>query len=137
MKIRYFIVLLLIAFVACNNKKKEEDLKVKVVPQDTVKVAETPAPPTTPPVEKVDKGVNLDDKYFLVASTNHVKAFADSWNKKYQQEGYNSNVVMRNEDGLYHVAVQSFKKFDLAKKALEDLRQKDGFSNAWIMVIDK
>jgi len=131
------LFLLLFAFVACNNKKKEDNLKVKVVPQDTVKVAEAPAPPPPPPAPKVDMGVNLDDKYFLVVSTNTVKSFADAWNKKYQGEGFNSKVIMRNEDGYYRVAVQSFKDFDLAKAALKELQKDEGFKNAWIMVIDR
>lgn len=136
MKSKSIIFLLLIAFVACKNEQKNDNLKVKVIPQDTVKV-ETPAPPPPPPAKKVDMGVNLDDKYFLVVTTNHVKSFADAWSKKYQQDGFNSKVIMRNEDGLYHVAVQSFKDFDLAKAALEELRKDEGFTNAWIMVKDK
>lgn len=135
MKLHYFVIMLLIVLVSCKPKEKKEALKVRVIPQDTVKVKETPPPP--PPEKKIDRGVNLDDKYFLVASTNTVKDFAETWKKKYQEEGFKPAVIMRNEDGYYHVAVESFNDFDLAKTELEDLRKQEGFKNAWIMIIDK
>ena len=137
MKSKYlFILVLLLVFAACKTKQKQDDLKVTVVPQDTVKVAETPPPPP-PPVEKIDVGVNLDDKYFLVVDSYTVKEFAESWNRKYQQEGFKSAVIMRNEDGYYRVAVESFKDFDLAKTAMNELRKEEGFENTWIMIISK
>lgn len=135
MKLHHLLILLLVLAISCKPKEKKETLKVSVIPQDTVKVEETPAPP--PPEKKVDLGVNLDDKYFLVASTNTVKAFADAWNKKYQEDGFKSAVIMRNDDGYYRVAVESFNDLDLAKTALDELKKKKGFKNVMIMVINK
>lgn len=137
MKSKNLLVLLVVlALVACKTKEKKEDLQVEVAPQDTVQVAEVKEPEPEPVVE-IDMGVNLDDKYFLIVDTYTVKAFAESWNKKYQQEGYKSAVIMRNQDGYYRLALQSFNDFDLAKSALDVLRQEEKFQDAWIMVIDK
>jgi cell division protein FtsN len=136
MKLQYLFVLLLVIVVACKTKEKKQDLQVEVNPQDTVQVVEAPEPPP-PPVEEIDMGVNLDDKYFLVVDTYTVKEFAESWNKEYQQQGFKSAVIMRNEDGYYRLAVQSFNDFDLAQNALMVLRQEEDFNDAWIMIIDK
>ena len=135
MKLQHVLVLLFIVLFACKSKAPKQDLQVEVAPQDTVQVAEASKP--TPPPVKIDMGVNLNDQYFLVVDSYTVKEFADSWNKKYQQQGFNSAVIMRNEDGYYRVALQSFKDFELAQKALKVLREEDEFKNAWIMVIDK
>lgn len=136
MKLQHVLVLLFIVLFACKSKAPKQDLQVAVAPQDTVQVAKTPNP-TPPPVAKIDMGVNLDDKYFLVVDSYTVKEFAESWNKKYQQQGFNSAVIMRNEDGYYRVALQSFKDFELAQKALKVLREEDEFKKAWIMIINK
>jgi cell division protein FtsN len=137
MKTKNLLVLLfLIVFVACKTKEKEEDLQVEVAPQDTVQIVEAPEPEPEP-VEEIDLGVNLDDRYFLVVDTYTVKAFAESWNQKYQKEGYNSALIMRNDDGYYRLAVRSFNDIDLAKNALKGLQQEEGFEDAWIMVIEK
>lgn len=130
------VLVILLALVACKTKEKEEDLQVEVAPQDTVQIVEAPAPEPEPVVE-IDMGVNLDDKYFLVADSYTIKEFAESWNKKYQQRGFNSAVIMRNQDGYYRLALQSFNDFELAKNALEVLRQEEDLNDAWIMVIDK
>ncbi|WP_339740022.1 SPOR domain-containing protein [uncultured Sunxiuqinia sp.] len=137
MKSKNLLVLVIVlALVACKTKEKEDDLQVEVAPQDTVQIVEVPEPEPEP-VEEVDLGVNLDDKYFLVVDTYTVKAFAESWEQKYKQEGYKPAVIMRNEDGYYRLALQSFKDFDLAKEALRVLRLEDEFEDAWIMVIEK
>ena len=130
------VLVILLALVACKSNEKEEDLQVEVAPQDTVQIVEAPEPEPEPVVE-VDMGVNLEDKYFLIADTYTVKAFAESWNKKYQQRGFKSAVIMRNEDGYYRLALQSFRDFDLSKNALEVLRQEEELNDAWIMIIDK
>ncbi|MGQ7869749.1 SPOR domain-containing protein [Sunxiuqinia sp. sy24] len=137
MKSRNLLVFVfLIVFVACKTEEKKEDLQVEVAPQDTVQVAEVVAPEPEP-VQEIDLGVNLGDKYFLIADTYTVKEFAESWNQKYQKQGYKSAVIMRNEDGYYRLALQSFNDFDLAQSALEVLRQEDELKDAWIMVIEK
>ncbi len=133
---KLLVFALLIAFVACKTKEKEEDLQVEVAPQDTVQIVEVPEPEPEPVVE-IDMGVNLDDKYFLVVDTYTVEAFAESWNKKYQQRGFNSAVIMRNKDGYYRMALQSFNDLDLAQNALKVLRLEKEFEDAWIMVIEK
>lgn len=130
------LILFVILYAACKEKEKEEGVQIEVMPQDTVSVVESPEPPP-PPVEEIDKGVNLDDKYFLVVDSYTVKEFAESWDKKYQERGYNSAVIMRNEDGYYRLALQSFNEFDLAKDALEELRAEEEFKDAWIMLIEK
>jgi len=130
------LLVVLLALVACKAKEKEEELQVEVAPQDTVQVAEVIEPEPEPVVE-IDMGVNLDDKYFLIADTYTVKAFAESWNKKYQEQGFNSALIMRNEDGYYRLALQSFNDFELAQNALEVLRQEEELQDAWIMIIDK
>lgn len=131
-----FVLIVLVVLVACKTKEKKEELQVEVAPQDTVQVAEV-VEPEPEPIPEVDMGVNLDDKYFLIADTYTVKEFAESWNKKYQQQGYKSAVIMRNEDGYYRLALQSFNDFDLAQSALEVLRQEEDLKDAWIMVIEK
>ncbi len=135
MKLKNLLVLVVVlALVACKTKEKEEDLQVEVAPQGTDQIVEAPEPE---PVEEIDLGVNLDDKYFLVVDTYTVKAFAESWNQKYQKEGHKPAVIMRNDDGYYRLALQSFNDFDLAQEALKVLRLEDEFEDAWIMVIEK
>lgn len=136
MKSQHLIILLLIVLVACNSKKQKEELKVTVVPQDSVQMVEEPEPEPEP-VEEVDRGVNLDDKYFIVVDSYTVEAFAESWKKKYEAQGYKPAVIMRNEDGYYRLAIQSFNEFDQAQDALDNLKKEEEFGDAWIMVINK
>ena len=136
MKSKHLFVIFFVVFVACKTKEKQDNLQVQVAPQDTVKVVEAPVI-SPPPIEKIDMGVNLDDRYFLVVDSYTVKEFADSWNKIYQQRGFNSAVIMRNEDGYYRLALQSFKEFNLAEKALADLRKDEEYQKVWIMVIKR
>lgn len=137
MKTKNLLVLMVVlALVACKTKEKEEDLQVEVAPQDTVQIVEAPDPEPEP-VKEVDLGVNLDDKYFLVVDTYTVKAFAETWEQKYQQEGHKPAIIMRNDDGYYRLALQSFNDLDLAQEALKVLRLEDEFEDAWIMVIEK
>ncbi|TDO01232.1 SPOR domain-containing protein [Sunxiuqinia elliptica] len=137
MKSKYLLILFVVALAACKSKESKEELQVEVAPQDTVQQVVMPEPKPEEPTVEIDMGVNLDDKFFLVVDSYTVKEFAESWNKKYQKMGYNSAVIMRNEDGYYRVAVQSFNDFEMAKNALDVLRQEADFSNAWVMVIDK
>ena len=136
MKTKYLLAILLLIFAGCKTKEKKEELQLDVAPQDTVKIIEAPAPPP-PAVEELDMGVNMDDRYFLVVDSYTVKEFAESWNKKYQQRGFNSAVIMRDEDGYYRLALQSFNDFNTARKALKELRKDEEFQKAWIMVIKK
>lgn len=137
MKSKYLLILFVVVLAACKSKESKEELQVEVAPQDTVQQVVVPEPKPEEPTVEIDMGVNLDDKFFLVVDSYTVKEFAESWNKKYQKMGYNSAVIMRNKDGYYRLAVQSFNDFEMAKNALEVLRQEEDFSNAWVMVIDK
>ena len=132
MKVKSVIFLLLIALVSCKSKK-EEVVIVDVAPQDTVKTVV--APPTPEPVvEKIDEGVNQDDKYFLIINSYTVKEFAEGWCKIYKERGYKSDLVMKNEDGYYRLALKSFDDLEPAEKALKEMKKEDEFSNLWIMV---
>jgi cell division protein FtsN len=136
MNAKYLLVIIFFVFAACKSKEEKVELQVEVSPQDTVQIVEAPEPPPAP-VEEPDKGVNLDDRYFLVVGTYTVKEFAETWEKKYQERGFKPEVIMRNEDGYYRLALQSFNDFDIAQGALGELRYEKEFQESWIMVINK
>ncbi|MGQ8337614.1 SPOR domain-containing protein [Sunxiuqinia sp. A32] len=134
MKTKYIVLILIIAIAACESKKdKVVDLEIDVAPQDTVQVVES-TPQPEPVVEIVDEGVNQDDRYFLIIDSYTVKEFAESWNKKYRDQGFKSDLVMKNEDGYYRLALKSFDDLKLAEEALAKLQKDTEYENVWIMV---
>ena len=126
----YILIVICIGFwSACNQKKAP--VQVEVSQQDTLKV-EKPEPVIEKVVE-IDRGVNLDDKYFLIFNSYTVEEFAQGWNKKFQKKGYKSNLVMRNDNGYYCLALESYNDFKLAKEAMNRLREEPGMEDVWIM----
>lgn len=116
-------------WAACNQKKAP--VQVDVTQQDTLKV-EKPEPVVEQKV-KIDRGVNLEDKYFLIFNSYTVEEFAQEWNRNFQKKGYKSNLVMRNDNGYYCLALESYNDMKLAKEAMNRLREEPGMEDVWIM----
>lgn len=131
MKKIVFILLVLIAGSFAGCKQKKAPVEVQVTQQDTI-VAKPE--PVVEPVVEIDRGVNLSDKYFLIFNSYTVEEFAEGWNKKFQKKGYKSEVVMRNENGYYCLALESYNDIELAKEAMNRLREEAGMEDVWIMV---
>lgn len=132
MKKAAFILLILFVGVFVGCKQKKAPVEVEVTQQDTIKVEKT-----EPVVEKVvviDRGVNLTDKYFLIFNSYTVEEFAQEWNKNFQKKGYKSNLVMRNDNGYYCLALESYNDLKLAKEAMNRLREEPGMEDVWIMM---
>lgn len=120
--------LLIVLVIGCKPKKA---VKVEVTQQDTVKVENTA--PIVEKVVEIDRGVNLTDKYFLIFNSYTVEEFAQERNKIIQKKGYKSELVMRNDDGYFCLALESYNDFNLAKEAMRRLRKEPGMENVWIM----
>ncbi len=132
MKAKYIALLVLVAFAACKAKNKQETLQVEVTPQDTVQVVKVPEP--EPVVEIIDEGVNPDDKFFLIIDSYTVEDFANSWKKTYADRGFKADLVMKNEDGYFRLALKSFNDLELAEKALAEMQKEAEFSKMWILI---
>ncbi len=133
MKAKFVALLLIVAFAACKSKDKGETLSLEVSPQDTVQVAEV-QPVPEPVVKIIDEGVNLDDTYFLIVNSYTIEELAQSWNKVYQDKGYKSGLVMKDDDGYFRLALKSFDDLQLAKDALREMQKKEEFDELWIML---
>ena len=130
MKINLIVLVILVVLASCKQKKEQDPIQVDVAPQDTVQVIEQPVVET--PVV-VDEGVNQDDRYFLVINSYSVKEIAEEKNQIYRNKGFNSDLVMKDDDGYHRLALKSFDKFSLAKEALTELQKEEEFKEVWIM----
>lgn len=133
MKAKFVTLLLIVAFAACKSKDKGETLSLEVSPQDTVQVVEV-QPEPEPVVKIIDEGVNQDDKYFLIVNSYTIEELAHSWNKVYQDKGYKSDLVMKDDDGYFRLALKSFDDLQLAKDALREMQKEEEFGKLWIML---
>ena len=100
---------------------------------------ETPKPEPKPvakpkPVVKKDEGVNLDDKYFVIVNSYTIPEYAREKSKEWSKKGFKPRVIMRNMDGYYRLAIQSFDDYSDAMAAALKLRKKyPEFKDAWVM----
>lgn len=132
MKKAAFILLILFVGFLAGCKQKKAPVEVEVTQQDTIKVEKTE--PVVEKVVEIDRGVNLTDKYFLIFNSYTVEEFAQEWNKNFQKKGYKSNLVMRNDNGYYCLALESYNDLKLAKEAMNRLREEPGMEDVWIMM---
>ena len=91
-------------------------------------------PEPEPVVEIIDEGVNPDDKFFLIIDSYTVEDFANSWKKTYADRGFKADLVMKNEDGYFRLALKSFNDLELAEKALAEMQKEAEFSKMWILI---
>ena len=132
MKAKYFVLFLIIVVAACKSKENKQDLEVSVAPQDTVQIVE-PEPSPEPVVKIVDEGVNQDDKYFLVINSYAVEEIALEKKKLFEDKGYKADLVMKDEDGYFRLALKSFNDIELAENALEEMQKEEEFNEMWLM----
>ncbi len=126
----YILIITGIAFVAgCNQKKAPVTLEISR--QDTI-VAEKPEPIIEKIVEP-DRGVNLTDKYFLIFNSYTVEEFAQGWLKIYEKKGYKPALVMRDDNGYFCLALESYNDYKLAREAMLRLRAEPELGQVWIM----
>lgn len=134
--------LILLAVIACRRKASDDYNYYKPAASDSVAVADTiktvAAEQDTVAVvaepEPEIKGVDLNDNYFIVVASYAVEDYAVIQKKDLESQGYKPQVFMINEDGWYKLAVESYKKYDDAKTALEEVKSRGGiFGNARIV----
>ncbi len=125
------LVICLVFWAGCKQKKAPAPVEVEVSQQDTVKI-EMPEPVVEKVVE-IDRGVNLTDKYFLIFNSYTVEEFAQDWCKTLKKKGYKPAIVMRNDNGYYCLALESYNEYKLAKEAMIRLREEPGLEDVWIM----
>ncbi len=134
MKAKHVALFIIIAFAACKPKEVKNDLEIAVAPQDTTTQVIVQEPTPEPVNEVIDEGVNQDDKYFLIVNSYTIEEIAIEWNKVYRDKGYKSDLVMKNDDGYFRLALKSFDDLESAEKALKEMQQEDEFGKMWIMV---
>lgn len=134
----FILALFLLGVSSCKNKVKQV-----TPPPPTPKVEEKqPEPEPAPVVEEVvkekDEGVNIEDSYFVIVNSYTVPEFANERSKFWNENGFDSKVIMRNEDGYYRLALKSFNEYSDAVNACLKLREEnEEFKNAWVMFRSK
>ncbi|MCF8361630.1 MAG: SPOR domain-containing protein [Prolixibacteraceae bacterium] len=141
MRIYVIISVIVILIVAgCRRKPADDydyyepakkDTATEVV-DTTKKVAVKEPEPKVK--EDVVKPVDVDAPYFIVVASYTVEDFAIAQKEEMEEEGLKPAIIMTNDDGWYKLAVQSFDSFKMAKKSLEELKEKGGiYSDAMIV----
>ena len=135
------VALMILAIAACRRKPSDEYKYYKPYVADSVAVADTietiSNEDTVAPVAEAEpeiKGVDLNDRFFIVVASYAVEEYAAAQKKDLEDQGYKPQVFMINEDGWYKLAVESYATYDEAKSALEEVRSRGGiFGNARIV----
>jgi cell division protein FtsN len=140
MNIRLVFILALFLFGVSSCKEKA---KPKTPPPAPPKVeVKKPVPPPAPVVEEVveeiGQGVELEHSYFVIVNSYTVPEFANEKSKLWNENGFKSMVIMRNDDGYYRLALQSFNDYSTAVAACLELREQNTeFKDAWVMYRSK
>lgn len=82
-----FLIATITILAACKQKK--EPVKVEVSQQDTVKVEVKQEPVAVKVVKEPDRGVHLDDQFFLIFNSYTVEEFAMEWSKRFKKKDLN------------------------------------------------
>lgn len=135
-----FPVLFILIVVGCRKKSSDDynyyrpyaDSISKV---DTISQTEIKEETVVKKETKVEiKGVNLNDPYLIVVSSNTVEEFAHARKNDLKNQGYKPEVFMLDDDGWFKVAIQSYSTLKEAKDALAKLKAKNAeFSQAVIV----
>lgn len=133
-KYAFTVLIGLIAFSACKNKAKEknqvEPTKVEQQTKDTVQTATVQ--PVAEPVAQTP-----EDKYFLIAGSFLNQEYANSYEDRLKQKGYDAQVVQRQwgaNNEYYRVACKSFYNKTDAYNALAEMQQTQEIENVWLLV---
>lgn len=133
--------LIVVVLFSCRRKptdsyeyyepKKADSVKVEVA--DSIAALETEKSAEKPEIVPV-KGVDLNDRFFIVVASYTIEDFAKAQLKKLEQQDYKPAVFMLNNDGWFLLAVESHKSLSEASAALDLLKKKEGiFSTAMIV----
>lgn len=133
--------LIVIVLFSCRRKStdsyeyykphKADSVKVEVA--DSIAALDKDKPSEKPEIVTV-KGVDLNDRFFIVVASYTIEDFAKAQLKKLEQQGYKPAIFMLNEDGWFLLAVESYKSLSEASAALNLLKKKEGiFSTAMIV----
>ncbi|WP_044212334.1 SPOR domain-containing protein [Saccharicrinis fermentans] len=124
-----------VAFFSCGKKKEEPK---KVVQREVIKPVEEkkdtiiPVPEPEPIV--VEKPAN---KYFLIAASFVKEANAISFKDKLVEEGFDSEVIVRdrglNKD-FYKVSYKGFSDRELAYRELRNEKKQPDHEDVWLLI---
>ena len=139
MKTRIFLAcLIVVVLFSCRRKPTDSYEYYKPPKADSVKVAASDtladAKAVIPAEEPTVKGVDLNDRFFIVVASYTIEDFAKAQLKKLEQQGYKPAIFMLNNDGWFLLAVESHKSLSEASAGLDLLKKKEGiFSTAMIV----
>lgn len=142
MKLRILLAgIILLSIFSCRKKAADDyqvykttvadsiakaDSMMEVAAKEAAKVVEVPEP--------VIKGVDLNDKYFIVVASYAVEDFAIGQKKELESQGYKPEIFMLDEDGWYKLAVESYKSLEDAKAAVMAVKERGGIFSQAIIV---
>lgn len=131
-----FVIAVMVIIVAFSYscKKKEKPAPAPPPPPkiETPKPQPKPVAPAKPVVTY--HGVNLDDKYFVIVNSYTIPEYAREKSKEWSKKDFKPRVIMRNTDGYYRLAIQSFNDYSDALAAALKLRKEyPEFKDAWVM----
>lgn len=135
-KIFLLAAALLIIGVACKDKKeppkKEPVKKVAPAPKpDTLaQKVEEPKPEPKPVPQK-------PDKYFLIAGSFSSQDNAESFKKELTDQGFKSEVIIRNwgeNSDFYKVSYMGFSNKKEAINKMQQERTQPGKEDVWVLV---
>ncbi len=135
-KFNFFLILVILLFSGCEDKKTVTLLdKNKVVEQTAKRLVPelTPAPEKPDPkitTEQISENRNSLDYHIVAASYNNVNQ-AEIFKGKLFEKGYPSIVLEQN--GKYRVILQSFNKKEPAIKELVRLRKLNKTPDLWLL----
>lgn len=133
--------LLFLSIVSCRKKSTDDYSYYDTKQSDSIAAIDT-TPVESPVVEAVveaeavteEKGVDLNDNYFLVVASYTVEDFALEQKQKLAEKGFHPEVFMINDDGWFKLAVKSYKTEKEATNGLAELKaNEDMFSQAYIV----
>lgn len=134
----FILALFLLGVSSCKDKVKQVTPPPPPPPKVEEKKPEAMPAPVEEVVEEKNEGVNIEDSYFVIVNSYTVPDFANERSQFWNDNGFNSMVIMRNDDGYYRLALKSFNEYADAVNACLELRDQNvEFKNAWVMFRSK
>ncbi|QZE13988.1 SPOR domain-containing protein [Halosquirtibacter laminarini] len=130
------ITLALITLVSCQEKKVKEVPKEVPVIQEVIKHEKVVVTekPDNKEAEKIPvRGVNLKDRFFVVAGSYNIFSNASILKDQLLKLGYKPVILMQDENGQFKVTIESFQSLKQAEKELTKLTDKSNIlKHSWI-----
>jgi cell division protein FtsN len=136
------IVIVVILIAGCKRKPSDSYEFYQPYQKDSSEIAmTTPADDQAVVSQEAQtkeiKGVNPDERFFIVVASYTVEEFAKAQLRELERQGFRPGIIMTNQDGWFKLAIESHNTISDAREALTRLKRNEGIFTQAVIVQKK